>query len=64
MPLLPPNTRVHLAVGYTDMRKGISVGRESGGDLTSYPALATAYWRVCADNRIEWIHGNIAFSGS
>ena len=23
MTLLPPNTRVHLAVGYTDMRKGI-----------------------------------------
>jgi hypothetical protein len=29
----------------------------------SYSVLATAYWRVNADNRIEWIHGNIAFSG-
>ena len=36
---------------------------QSGGGLTSYPILATAYWRVNADNRIEWIHGNVAFSG-
>ncbi len=36
---------------------------QSGGGLSSYPVLATAYWRVSADNRIEWIHGNVAFSG-
>lgn len=36
---------------------------QSGGGFTSYPVLATAYWRVNADNRIEWIHGNVAFTG-
>ena len=36
---------------------------QSGGDLSSHPIFARAFWRVNADSRIEWIHGNVAFTG-
>ncbi len=47
----------------TDPAVRSSMFIQSGGGFTSFPILATAYWRVNADNRIEWIHGNVAFTG-
>ena len=36
--------------------------RERGG-LSSYPVMADVYWRVDANNNIEWVHGTVSYLG-
>lgn len=36
---------------------------QRGGGSLNYPVLATAYWRVDVNNKIEWIRGNISYTG-
>jgi hypothetical protein len=37
--------------------------QREGGGLFAYPVLAKVYWRVNSNNRIEWIHGDVAYLG-
>jgi len=36
---------------------------QRGGGLSSYPVMATAYWRVDVNQNIEWVHGTVAYTG-